>query len=149
MTAYKVERDGYTVTFDFKTPEELEDAKEAIFDKFIKDQSNLYVREVIQILAWFHDRFPNHHLKWMDGMGTDMWIINDEIWDCDTYFTSHVSSIGKTRYLKERGWTRKEILLKPLVDFQKSINNCTYCHDQGVQIGGYEIDRESGEIVEC
>lgn len=131
----------------FKSPEEMETIKEIIQDRFNRDQEQLYIREVKKILEWFRDKFPKRTLKWVDGMGTNFWVIDDEIWHEVDSWHYQVTENGKSRTCKERAWDRKQQLLKPLVDFYNSINDCTYTHQGGVQIGDWQIDRISREIV--
>jgi len=119
----------------FKSLAQLEKQKEAAHNKYNNCLYNLYSQELYKILLWFHDKFPKHSLKWVDGMGTNFWEIDGEIWDCDTEYVSHVASISGNKYLSERPWTRKEKLLAPLVNFQKSINDLTWCPNGFTTLG--------------
>lgn len=136
--------------YNFKSLEQLEDEKEAAYDRWIDTQCDIYVREVKKVLSWFRDKFPKRHLKWMDGMGTSFWILDGEILDCDIYHPKWYSSPIKTSRFKDmEHWTRQQKVLWPLVRFQQSIEDCTYTHNCGVEIGEWEIDKVSREIVKC
>lgn len=136
---------------NFKTPEELEKLKEQIALRAEREMDELYVVEVKKVLEWFRDKFPKRHLRWMDGMGCHFWVLDDEILDCDIHVPDHESTgqFSKHMVMKRVPLTRIQRVLKPLVDFQESIETQTHTFECGVQIGGWEIDRVSKEIVQC
>jgi hypothetical protein len=119
----------------FKSPESFEIDKENIYIRAQREMTNLYVVEVQKVLTWFRDKFPKRHLRWVDGMGSHFWVLDDEIVDFD--------------YVNKRPLNRSERLLKPLVDFYISITDDTFAPECGVQVGEWEIDRVSKEIVPC
>ena len=80
-------------------------------------------------------------------MGTNFWQLDGEIWEgVDTWYNECTPN-GINKHTTEREWDRKQLLLKPLVDFHNSINLCDHTHPTGIQIGEWEIDRVSKEIV--
>jgi len=137
----------------FKTLEELEGIKESIHLRAENEITNLYILEVKKVLKWFRAKFPKRHLRWVDGMGCHFWVLDGDIWDCGTYHHATIyrdgSYDGQSRYLTEREWTKKEVLLKPLVDFFSSMTDESWVGESGIQIGEWEIDRVSKEIRSC
>lgn len=136
----------------FLSQETMERRKEQIYADAEQAIEDMYIREVKKVLTWFRDKFPKRHLQWMDGMGTHMWILDGEIWNCHPFEHAPIyrdgGYWGDSEYLTEREWTKKELLLKPLVDFYSSMVNETWSNRAGNQIGVWEIDRVSREIVE-
>ena len=123
---------------DFISLKEIEKRKEEITQKYHKDIETIYVEQIEQIMRWFNYTFPKRHLRWFSGMGDSFWILDGDIFDCDTYFVSHIANISGCRYLSERKLTRKEQVLLPLVNFYKSIHDTTNFSGVCIDIGDFD-----------
>ncbi len=64
---------------NMKTPAELEYIKKRLTTKYIEDLATLYTREVHKVIDWFHCHYPKRSIRWMSGMGTCFWVVDDEI----------------------------------------------------------------------
>jgi hypothetical protein len=110
----------------------LEPKKEQIFDRYMKELTDLYTKELEKIMMWWVEKFPKKELRFYSGMGIFGFEIDGEDFDCEVDYVSHIANISGNAYLSERQWTRKQILLKPLVDYYNSLKDHTWLPDCGV-----------------
>ncbi len=85
----------------------LEKIKANFYENYQTAIFNLYAVEIGKIFIWFKTHCKNHTLEWSSGNGTNFFILDGEILDLNIKGNKRVN------------------FLKPLSDFQKSINDET------------------------
>ena len=103
---------------------QLEEFKEKQLDIFMNSIDTMYRAELDKIFVWFKEKFPKRILEYVDGMGTNFFVIDGDILS------------GRSEYEQER----IRPILKPLFDFIDSIQDSTNSYGF-VCIGDKRMDR--------
>lgn len=130
----------------------LESIKRDMSDRYHERMSRLYTNEVKKVIRWFMEKYPKRTIKWVSGMSTCFWVLDDEIldWSClDVHYVpTSVVDYGdgvKHRFGGEHVWResvpdRRALRLMPLWNLYQSINDVT--HVLGGLVDTGDIDME-------
>jgi len=128
--------DNFTVNdlsdFERQTSAEFESALEKLEYNYTVTLEKVYKAERAKVFLWFNKKYPKRKLKWVDGMGTCMWVLDDEI----LYFpdVSDVKVVDLDDYTDGRKWKK----LLPLLDFYRKIQDSSgRVNPYPVAIGDY------------
>ena len=124
---------------NFKTREEMEDIKEEVEMRFLREQRYLYVTELVKILTWFKEKFPKRNLRWVSGMGVHFWVLDNEQLEWDAYITVWTNH-GWDKHIEEPPKDRYGKVLWPCWDFFMSIHDLTSTMGQWIDTGDMSTD---------
>jgi len=129
-----------------RTPNEIEVMKEQISRDCHNRLRHLYTQELINVFDWFKRHYPKRHLKFVAGMGTGFFVLDDEILHWSSADLAQ-SKDGYDLYYVDAKPDRHARKLLPLWNFYQSIMDSSNVDDPVVWLmESWEIDRVSREI---
>ena len=122
--------------------ESLERRKENYLAQYEAKLELMYVKEIEKVFKWFVKKYPKRTLKWVSGMGTAFWVLDDNILDCSDLEQdfNHWNQLKNRFGCKARLPDRKMQLLMPLWDFHNSIHDMTNVPLNWIDIGDFHSD---------
>jgi len=115
---FSVDVDALT-SFENQTSERFQLALDKLEWEHETDLERIYKSERAKVFQWFNKKYPKRTLKWVDGMGTCMWVLDDEILDFPD--VADVKEINFSDYIDGRKWKK----LLPLLEFYRKIQDST------------------------
>ena len=122
------------------TYEEIEKEKERLQAEYHETVETLYRLKINEVFKWFKKRFPKRRLDWWSGMGAFGWDVDGAPFDCETFITDYIANISGHRVLKETKWTRQQVVMRPLIEFYRSISDHTNYSGVWIDIGNHSTD---------